>query len=103
MQIKNFKRENPLRPVRTGAKNLETGIPLSRTFDISKLPIPRTETSFLPSVQKCTLNFSNSPIFPADLRFPLSLQKSGFQPCNSGKKMKTFLNLWFKVKKKKRK
>ena len=59
------------------------------------------QPSFLPSVQKCTLNFSNSPIFPADLRFPLSLQKSGFQPCNSGKKMKTFLNLRFKVKKKK--
>ena len=56
IQIKNFKRKNPLRPVRTGAKNLETGIPLSRTFDISKLPITRTETSFLPSVQKCTLN-----------------------------------------------
>ena len=63
----------------TGAKNLETGIPLSRTSDISKLAITRTESSFLPSVQNCTLNFSNSAIFPADLRFPWSLQKSVFQ------------------------
>ena len=64
---------------RTGAKNLETGIPLSRTSDISKLAITQTESSFLPSVQNCTLNFSNSAIFPADLRFPWSLQKSVFQ------------------------
>ena len=65
--------------LRTGAKNLETGIPLSRTSDISKLAITRTESSFLPSVQNCTLNFSNSAIFRADLRFPWSVQKSVFQ------------------------
>ena len=64
---------------RTNAKNLETGIPLSRTSDISKLAITRTKSSFLPSVQNCTLNFSNSAIFLADLRFPWSLQKSAFQ------------------------
>ena len=47
----------------TGAENLETGIPLSRTSDISKLAITRTESSFLPSVQNCTLNFSRfSPL-----------------------------------------
>ena len=63
----------------TGAKNLKTGIPPSRTSDISKLPITRTESRFLPSVQNCTLNISNSAIFPADLRFPWSLQKSVFQ------------------------
>ena len=63
----------------TGTKNLDTGMPLSLTSDISKLPIIRTKSSFLPSVQNCTLNFSNSAIFPADLRFPWSLQKSVFQ------------------------
>ena len=59
----------------TGAKNLETGIPFSRTSDISKLPITRTESSFSSLSPELYPQFLELGDFPRWSSFPLEFTK----------------------------
>ena len=57
------------------------GIPISRTLIFSNLPITRTKSRSLSSVEHCnfTPDFSKYPIFRTDFRFPWRFEKSGLR------------------------
>ena len=57
-----------------------SGIPISRTLIFSNLPLTQTKSCFPSSVEHCnfTPDFSNSPIFRTNFRFPWRLEKLEF-------------------------
>ena len=57
-----------------------SGIPISRILNFSTLPLIQTKSRFLSTFEQCnfTPDYSNSPIFRTNFRFPWKSEKSGF-------------------------